>query len=129
MQDWRAMSELEEHPELAGYDPTDDRPLPGRKRRLLIMRIIVLLGIIALVLPGIVTTISVGSSTAATACAAWVRHSAPDASGSSARFEIFGPGGIGWECYSVAAFGHDQHVASLGLIPSAANVPAPSIGA
>ncbi|WP_349897510.1 hypothetical protein [Parafrigoribacterium soli] len=116
------MSDLEEHPELAGYDPTDDRPLPGRRRRLFIMRIIVVLGVIALVLPGIVTTISVGSATAQRACAIWVRHLSPDASESSARFELFGPSGMGWECYAVGTFGGDRHVASLGLIPGGATL-------
>ena len=120
------MSELEEHPELAGYDPGDDRPLRG-KRRLFIIRGVVILGVVALVLPGIVTTVSVGSATAAAACASWVRYSVPDASGSSARFEIFGPGGIGWECYTVGAFGGDRHVASLGLIPGSATLPQPTL--
>lgn len=123
------MSELEEHPELAGYDPSDDRPLPTRKRRMFIMRIIVIVGVIALVLPGIVTTMSVGSATAEAACATWVRYLAPDARASSARFELFGAGGIGWECYGSDAFGGDRHVASLGLIPARPQLPAPSIGA
>ncbi|MEO6944656.1 MAG: hypothetical protein ABI053_08095 [Lacisediminihabitans sp.] len=120
------MSGQDEHPELAGYDPADDRPLGGR-RRMLIMRTLVILGVIALVLPGIVTTISVSSATANASCATWVHYSAPDASGASARFELFGAGGIGWECYTVGAFGGDRHVASLGLIPGDAKLPAPSI--
>jgi hypothetical protein len=121
------MDGQEEHPELAGYDPADDRPLGGR-RRMVVIRAIVILGVVALVLPGIVTTISVSSATAEASCATWVRYAAPDASGSSARFEIFGAGGIGWECYTVGAFGGDRHVASLGLIPGDAKLPAPSLG-
>lgn len=111
------MSDLEEHPELAGYDPGEDRPLRGRRRAVLV-RVVVSLCVVALVLPGVLTTASLNASNAAAACATWVRHLAPDASGSSARFEIFGAGGIGWECYTVGAFGGDRHVASLGLIPS-----------
>lgn len=111
------MSEIEEHPELSGYDPGDDRPLRGR-RRVVLIRVIVALSVIALVLPGVLTTASLNAANAAAACATWVHHFAPDASGSSARFEIFGAGGIGWECYTVGAFGGDRHVASLGLIPS-----------
>jgi hypothetical protein len=46
-----------------------------------------------------------------------------------AGLEIFGPGGIGWECYSVGAFGGDRHVASLGLIPvSPKLLPVPKPG-
>lgn len=93
-----------------------------------VIRTVVILGVIALVLPGIVTTISVSSATAEAACATWVHYAAPDASGSSARFEIFGAGGIGWECYTVGAFGGDRHVASLGLIPGSAKLPVPSQG-
>lgn len=121
------MDGQEQHPELAGYDPADDRPLGGR-RRMVVIRSVVVLGVIALVLPGIVTTVSVSSATAESACATWVHYAAPDASGSSARFEIFGAGGIGWECYTVGAFGGDRHVASLGLIPENARLPVPTLG-
>jgi hypothetical protein len=89
------------------------------------MRVIVVLGIVALVLPGIMTTLSVGTHTAETACAKWVALEKPDATGSSARFELFGPGGAGWQCYSVGAFGGDVRVASLGIIPSGARLHVP----
>ena len=112
----------DEHPELMGYEPGDGRPL--RSPHLLrAMRIIVIVGIIALVLPGLVTTISVGATTANTACRNWVAYERPDASGADARFELFGPGGIGWQCYSVGGFGGDDLVASLGIIPSGARLP------
>jgi len=111
------MSDLEEHPELSGYDPGDGRPLRGR-RRVVMVRVIVALSVIALVLPGVLTTASLNASNAAAACMTWVRTVAPDASGASARFELFGPGGMGWQCYAVGAFGGDRHVAFLGLIPS-----------
>jgi len=49
-------------------------------------------------------------------------------SGSEAKFEVFGPSGMGWECYSVGAFGGDDHVRSLGLIPGPPRLPfVPSI--
>jgi len=118
------MSDLEEHPELSGYDPGDGRPLRGR-RRVVMVRVIVALSVIALVLPGVLTTASLNASNAAAACATWVRHLAPDATGSSARFEFFGSDGIGWQCYTVGAFGSDRHVASLGLIPSRFVAPPP----
>ena len=115
----------DEHPELTGYEPGDGRPLrsPHVVRA---MRVIVILGIVALILPGIVTTVSVGSTTAQAACRTWVEYEKPDADGSSAAFELFGPGGVGWQCYSVGAFGGDVLVASLGLIPSGARLPVPT---
>ena len=64
-----------------------------------------ILGLISLILPGLVTTVSVANATANASCAALVRYSVPDATGSSARFQLFGDGGIGWQCYSVGAFG------------------------
>ena len=110
------MSDHDDEPELAGYEDDDERPLRSH-RRSRVLRAIVILGLISLILPGLVTTVSVATATANAACAALVRHSVPDASGYSARFQLFGDGGIGWQCYSVGAFGGDRHVASLGLIP------------
>lgn len=117
----------DEHPELAGYEPSDGRPLRS-PRLLATMRVLVILGIIALVLPGIFTIVSVSSATATRACTAWVEYETPDASGSSVRFEMFGPGGAGWQCYSVGAFGGDRRVASLGIIPSGARLAVPEDG-
>lgn len=112
------MSDYDDEPELAGYEPHKGRPL--RSRRIAgAMRIIVVLGIAALVLPGVVTTVGVGARTAETACAEWVHYETPDAESFSVRFELLGPGVIGWECYSVGAFGGDRHIVSLGIIPSA----------
>jgi hypothetical protein len=105
----------DDEPELAGYVPTEGAPRLRQMR--LVLRIVVVVGITALVLPGILTTMSVAAATAQEACAAWVVYEAPEASGASARFELFGVGGPGWECYTVGAFGGDRRVASLGLIP------------
>lgn len=87
------------------------------------MRVIVVVGIVALVLPGLVTTASVAERTAQAACAIWVDYRVDGPSGSMARFEVFGASGLGWECYSVGAFGGDEHVASLGLIPGPPQLP------
>jgi hypothetical protein len=116
------VSMQDDEPELAGYDPTDNRPLRSR-RTMVIIRVFVVIGLICLVVPGIITTISVGSRTAQAECAIWVRYANPASPGSEARFEIFGAGGIGWECYTQGAFGGDEHVASLGLIPGAPRLP------
>jgi hypothetical protein len=122
------MSDWDDEPELAGYEPGNGRPL--RSRRLVItMRVVVVVGILCLVLPQVITAVTVASSTAQAACAAWVRYEAPEATGSSASFELFGAGGMGWECYTVGAFGGDRNVASLGLIPispTLSKVPGPA---
>ncbi len=112
----------DEHPELTGYDPGDGRPLrsPALMRTL---RVTVVVGIVAMIVPGVITTVSVGAATAARSCAAWVGYLKPGATGSSARFEFFGPGGPGWQCYSVGAFGGDSLVASLGMIPNGVGFP------
>lgn len=116
------------HPELDGYEPHPERPLRSRMTRS-VMRVVVVLGIVALVLPGLVTTASVAERTAQAACAIWVDYRVAGPSGSDARFEVFGASGLGWECYSVGAFGGDEHIASLGLIPGAPRLlqNAPSI--
>jgi hypothetical protein len=112
----------DEHPELAGYEPGDGRPLRD-PRTLMVMRIVVVAGIAAIILPGVITTLAVGTGTAERACSGWVRQQRPEATGSDARFELFGPGGVGWQCYSVGAFGRDGLVASLGLIPDGSRLP------
>lgn len=117
----------EDEPELAGYVPASERPLRN-PRVLLVMRVIVIVGIGCLILPSILTTVTVAASTAHETCLAWVRYEEPGAATASARFEVFGPGGIGWECYAVGGFGGERHVASLGLIPvspSMSPVPKP----
>jgi len=123
VEDWLLMSMHEDEPELAGYEPVGERPLHGRRRRL-VTQIVVVLGLLALILPGIFTTISVGGRTAQASCALWVAHQEPDATGSSARFQVFGPGVVGWECYTAGGFGGTRHIASLGLIPGAPVFPA-----
>ena len=112
----------DEHPELNGYEPGDGKPLRS-KRTVLMMRVVVVLALVGLVLPGIVTTFSVAASSAQSACGVWVAYSVAGQSGADARFEVFGPGGIGWECYSDGAFGGDEHIASLGLIPGPPRLP------
>ena len=112
------MTDYDDEAELAGYEPHGDRPLRSA-RTVKLMRVVVVLGIAALVLPGILTTYSLARSTAGAACAANVAYRVPSATGSSVRFELFGQVGAGWVCYSVGAYGGDRTpVAALGLIPS-----------
>lgn len=104
------------HPELAIHDDDDSTPLHSNRRRR-ITQIIVLLCIIGLVLPTILTTMGVASSTAQRACNITVASYVPDAGGARAAFELFGAGGPGWQCYSVNLSGGERHLAPLGLLP------------
>lgn len=108
---------FEEHPELAEYDP-QEQPLRGR-RRTLAARVFVVVALSALLLPGILLTISIQTQTAEYTCTVYAKHFQPDAVGSSARFELFAPAGPGWQCYALNTEGDATFVAPLGLIPSA----------
>ncbi len=87
------------------------------------LRVSVIVVVLAMLLPVAVDLVSVSANTAGQACARVVAYAEPDATGSAARFEFFGAGGIGWECYSVGAFGGDHHIASFGLVPGEVNIP------
>jgi hypothetical protein len=112
-----------EHPELAGYEPIGE-PRARSRRTVVALRVVVIVGILALVLPETFTIVTVGAANAQRACHTWVKYAVPDAESASARFELFGPKGVGYECYAIGAFGGDRHVASLGLIPGPAMIPA-----
>lgn len=88
------------------------------------MRIMVLICIAALVVPSVLSIWSHFAFIAHRACVAAVMYSEPRATGADARFELFGPGGIGWECYATAG-GDSRHVVSLGLFPSESSLPEP----
>jgi len=107
---------MADEPELTGYEPGDGTPLRSA-RMLRMMRVVVVLGVLGLILPGVVTTVSVGAATANATCANLVAYYSGGDAPSAARWEFFGPGLIGWECYS-EGFGGEKHVQSLGLIPT-----------
>lgn len=112
-----------EHPELSGYEPPDSaRPLRGR-RMVLLMRVVVLLGLVALIVPGLLTTVSIASATAAQACGQAVARYYPFAEGMSARFELTGPGGFGWQCYAIDQNERETFVLPLGIIPGPFHAP------
>ncbi|MBF0671688.1 MAG: hypothetical protein IR160_03785 [Salinibacterium sp.] len=113
----------DEHPELAGYEPHEQRPLRSG-RRMLLLRLVVLLAVLGLVLPGIITTVSLGANNAERACSYRGAIMMPGAARYEARWELFGPGGIGWECYATDRNGDSLHVDSMGLIPVA---PGPGV--
>ncbi|TFC31643.1 hypothetical protein E3O53_01740 [Cryobacterium sp. TMT2-18-3] len=113
----------DDHPELSGYEPLDaGRPLRS-PRTLLIMRIVVVLGLVALIVPGILTSVQVATTTAANACSVATARYYPGAVDFDARFELSGPGGFGWQCYAIDLNERETYVVPLGIIPSAPRTP------
>lgn len=115
----------ESHPELDGYEPSDGRPLASQ-RILRPARILIVLGILGLVLPGILVTMSTATRTADRSCSIVVARDAPFAGGFDARFEFVGPEGPAWYCYALVLDDRDVLVGSLGLIPGAPPAPDPA---
>jgi hypothetical protein len=108
------MSEFDE-PELSGYEP-----IPRRRRArpmIMMMRVVVVLAIIGLVLPGVLVTLQTASRTAERGCAILIAQDAPGSVSQSVRFELLSPIGPGWNCYSTAFGGHETLVKAFGLIP------------
>jgi hypothetical protein len=111
-----------DEPELAGYQPHGERPLHSR-HLYTAMRVIVVIGLIGLVLPGIVITVGTANRTAESTCAIYTRYYAPEAIGFSARFELVSAAGLGWNCYAEQFGGGEVLVQSLGLIPGGPSLP------
>lgn len=116
--------EYDDEPELAGYEPTRDDDRPLRSPHLVaVMRVVVVLGLIGLLLPGILVTANTATSTANRTCAIYTAYYAPEAVDFSARFELFSPAGAGWNCYAIGYDGNELLVRSLGLIPGGVRLP------
>ncbi|SFR73654.1 hypothetical protein SAMN05428970_1583 [Agromyces sp. CF514] len=109
----------DEHPELAGYEPADRPRRPGRQRAI---RIAVLVALAGMVLPIVLSTFSVATSTARSTCAAFAAAatgSTTDDVTTEAPFELFAAGGPGWQCYVTAQNGDRRHLANFGMFPAA----------
>lgn len=103
--------EVFDEPELAGYVPNEG--MPGRRRQLRIARVVIVVGIVALVVPGVLGTWQLAGESAARSCADYDRMLSR-AEPSVAGFELFGPGGPGWYCMDAA---RGTALIGLGLIP------------
>ncbi|CAN5362982.1 hypothetical protein BH09ACT4_BH09ACT4_11490 [soil metagenome] len=112
----------EYHRELAEYEPGDGRPVHSVARRRA-LRIMVVIGLIGLVLPGLLVTVSTQLATADAACHIVVAQAAPDSIGWEARFELGGGDGPGWYCYAQRFGGTEILLRSLGLIPGLTSRP------
>lgn len=112
----------DDEPELAGYQPHGEKPL--RSPHLIrVMRVVVVIGLVGLILPGILLTAGTADRTAQSTCAAYTAYFAPEAVSFSSRFELFSAAGIGWNCYAEEFGGGEVLVAALGLIPGGARLP------
>ncbi|KRE21516.1 hypothetical protein [Agromyces sp. Soil535] len=107
----------ERHPELEP-DPWDDAPTPGQRRQKA-LRVAVLVALGALVLPLVLSAYGVAKSAADRVCAVYVAAYDTSAAGFRTSFEVFAPGGPGWECFSVSDGGVATLLANLGLLPAA----------
>lgn len=112
---------IEEHRELAAYD-ADDRPVRSERTRRM-MRVVVIVGLVALVLPGILVTVSTQVATADAACRFVVAAHDPEAVAAVVRFEPMGAAGPAWYCYSQRFNGSEILLRSLGLIPGLSPQP------
>ena len=88
------------------------------------IRVIVVIGILGLILPGIVISITTADNTAQVACGLVVAQEAPDSVAVQPRFELMGVDGPGWYCYAQDFDGTETMLRALGLIPEVRWAPA-----
>ena len=74
----------EYHPELADYVPTEGRSI-RHPVTLKVIRVVIVIAVVALILPGVIYTLRVQVATAGAACAIVVSASAPDATPDARR--------------------------------------------
>jgi len=104
-------------PELS--DEWDDEPAgPSRMaKRARVMKIIGIVALVSMVLPGVLVTWSTSRGTATAACSVAVAYYAPTAATWQARFDVLPLRQIGWNCYVSTDDGFTLRVAHLGIIP------------
>ena len=112
------------HPELEP-DPFDDEgPMPGQ-RRARVLRIVVLVALGALVLPLVLSAYGVAKAAADRACAVFVSAYDTNAAGFRTTFDLFAPGGAGWECFAISENGTSRLLGNLGPLPAMPRPPDP----
>lgn len=86
------------------------------ERRRRVMRWVAIGTMLAMVVPGVLTTFGIAQSTAARSCRLAVDLAASERTTARAAFELTNLETLGWNCYAVTAAG-EVRVAMLGLIP------------
>jgi hypothetical protein len=102
-------------PELRGYVPSEGRPLRSRTT-VRVMRIVIVLGVVGLVVPGLYATLALQARTAGVLCARAVAGGSLGVDPVT-RFELVGPAGPSWYCYARGFDGREVLVRALGFIP------------
>jgi hypothetical protein len=111
------VSDSDNPPELSEeWDDEDEGP-KAWERRNRVLRIVGIIALVSLVLPGVLVTWTTSSRAAGVACEIAVTYYAPAAVTSQARFEMLPLNTLGWNCHAVMADGRTLRVASLGPIP------------
>ena len=103
----------EEQPYGSGSDDEATSPWERRRR---VMRIVALVTMIAMIVPGALTSWAIAQSTAERSCRIAVDFYATERTPARVAFELGSPDTLGWNCYAVAPTG-EVRVALLGLIP------------
>lgn len=104
---------MTDYPEL---DEPDDAPLRSDRRKR-ILRVVALVSMALLVIPGFIGTVVQAQQSARYACEIARVSLAPGAQNSSARFELFPLVTAGWQCYAEFYDGTSVRIATLGPIP------------
>ncbi|WAB85141.1 hypothetical protein OVN20_06225 [Microcella daejeonensis] len=86
------------------------------ERRRRVMKWVSIATMVAMVVPGVLTTVGIAQSTAARSCRLAVDLAASERTTARAAFEFSSLDTLGWNCYAVTASG-EVRVAMLGLIP------------
>lgn len=115
------MYDEDDEPELANYQP-HETPLRSPHLKT-VMRVVVVIGLVGLLLPGLLLTVQVANNTATRTCAAYTAYLAPEATSFSARFELSSASGMGWNCYAVQFGGEEVLLAAMGIIPGGPRIP------
>lgn len=110
-----------DEPELANYQP-HEKPLRS-PHLVTVMRVVVIVGLVALLLPGLLLTVQTANNTAQGSCAAYTSYYAPEAVSFSARFEMVSASGMGWNCYAEQFGGQEVLLAAMGIIPGGPRIP------
>jgi hypothetical protein len=82
-----------------------------------VLRVTVVVGVAALVVPGLIQTWQLQERTATAACRIVQGVLDDTATGSEVRFEAVGANGPSWYCYSRDFDGTERPLRALGLIP------------
>ncbi len=115
------------NPELSQPSP-DERPVrhPLVQR---LLRVVIVVGVLALILPSVLSAFTTQARTAELACRTIVSSYQLRGVTAVAKLELIAPAGPGWYCVARETDGTETVLAYLGLIPGLSNLPEPGVPA